>query len=114
VVPDALLRRYFVRDPLGGVRVDTTLRRHVVFARHNLLSDPPFTRIDLVVCRNLLIYLQSQAQIKALSQLHFALKPHGVLLLGASETVGRCRRRPSPPWIARTSCSASSLWRWHV
>ena len=87
-VPEALLRRYFLRDPQGGVRVDTTLRRHVVFARHNLLSDPPFTRIDLAVCRNLLIYLKPQAQIKALSQLHFALKPHGVLLLGASETVG--------------------------
>lgn len=52
------------------------------------LSDPPFTRIDLVVCRNLLIYLKPQAQVKALSQLHFSLKPHGLLLLGASETVG--------------------------
>jgi len=87
-VPEPLLRRYFQRDPQGGTRVDTTLRRHVVFARHNLLSDPPFTRIDLAVCRNLLIYLKPAAQIKALSQLHFALKPQGVLLLGASETVG--------------------------
>ncbi len=87
-VPEALLRRYFLRDPERRVRVDTTLRRHVVFARHNLLSDPPFTRIDLAVCRNLLIYLKPKAQIKALSQLHFALKPQGVLLLGASETVG--------------------------
>jgi diguanylate cyclase (GGDEF)-like protein/PAS domain S-box-containing protein len=86
-VPDALLRRYFQREP-SGTRVDATLRRHVVFARHNLLSDPPFTRIDLVVCRNLLIYLKPQAQVKALSQLHFSLKPHGLLLLGASETVG--------------------------
>ncbi|NUN61159.1 MAG: PAS domain-containing protein, partial [Burkholderiaceae bacterium] len=93
----SLLRRYFVRDPLGGVRVDTTLRRHVVFARHNLLNDPPFTRIDLVVCRNLLIYLQPQAQIKALSQLHFALKPHGVLLLGASETVGALQAQAFAP-----------------
>jgi len=87
-VPEALQRRYFQRDPQGGVRVDATLRRHVVFARHNLLSDPPFTRIDLAVCRNLLIYLKPSAQIKALSQLHFALKPQGVLLLGASETAG--------------------------
>ena len=87
-VPEALLRRYFLREPDGGARVDPTLRRHVVFARHNLLSDPPFTRIDLAVCRNLLIYLQPAAQIKALSQLHFALKPHGLLLLGASETAG--------------------------
>lgn len=87
-VPEALLRRYFQREPDGGARVDPTLRRHVVFARHNLLSDPPFTRVDLAVCRNLLIYLQPSAQIKALSQLHFALKPHGLLLLGASETAG--------------------------
>ncbi|MDY0107989.1 MAG: protein-glutamate O-methyltransferase CheR, partial [Giesbergeria sp.] len=87
-VPEALLRRYFLRDPEGHLRVDTTLRRHVVFARHNLLSDPPFTCIDLAVCRNLLIYLRPQSQIKALSHLHFALKPQGVLLLGASETVG--------------------------
>ncbi|WP_461161777.1 EAL domain-containing protein [Simplicispira piscis] len=87
-VPEGLLRRYFLRESEERVRVDATLRRHVVFARHNLLSDPPFTRIDLAVCRNLLIYLKPVAQIKALSQLHFALKPHGVLLLGASETVG--------------------------
>ena len=87
-VPEGLLRRYFLRESEEGVRVDSNLRRHVVFARHNLLSDPPFTRIDLAVCRNLLIYLKPVAQIKALSQLHFALKPHGVLLLGASETVG--------------------------
>jgi len=113
-VPEALLRRYFLRDPEGRVRVDTTLRRHVVFARHNLLSDPPFTRIDLAVCRNLLIYLKPKAQIKALSQLHFALKPQGVLLLGASETVGALDARPSRPWIARTSCFASRQLRWRA
>ncbi|MBK6293110.1 MAG: EAL domain-containing protein [Rhodoferax sp.] len=96
-VPEALLRRYFQRDPQGGARVDATLRRHVVFARHNLLSDPPFTRIDLAVCRNLLIYLKPAAQLKALSQLHFSLKPHGLLLLGASETVGEFEARAFSP-----------------
>ncbi|MGL4809379.1 MAG: CheR family methyltransferase, partial [Giesbergeria sp.] len=86
-VPEALQGRYFVREGQGAMRVDGSLRRHVVFARHNLLSDPPFTRIDLAVCRNLLIYLQPEAQVKALSQLHFALRPHGILMLGASETI---------------------------
>jgi two-component system CheB/CheR fusion protein len=96
-VPEALQRRYFQRDVDGNVRVDATLRRHVVFARHNLLTDPPFTRVDLAVCRNLLIYLKPSAQFKALSHLHFSLKPHGVLLLGASETVGEFESRAFSP-----------------
>ncbi len=86
-VPEALQRRYFQAVP-EGARADATLRRHLVFARHNILSDPPFTSIDLVLCRNLLIYLKPDAQFRALSQLHFALKPQGLLLLGASENVG--------------------------
>ncbi|MFA7291317.1 MAG: EAL domain-containing protein [Rhodocyclaceae bacterium] len=86
-VPESLRRRYLQRDEQGW-RVDSSLRRHVIFARHNLLADPPFTRIDLAVCRNLLIYLKPAAQLKVLSQLHFSLKPQGLLLLGASETVG--------------------------
>ncbi|MCB1980224.1 MAG: EAL domain-containing protein [Burkholderiaceae bacterium] len=87
-VPEALRRRYLQADPAGGMRADPTLRRHLVFARHNLLSDPPFTCIDLALCRNLLIYLKPEMQFKALSRLHFALKPQGLLLLGASENVG--------------------------
>lgn len=86
-VPDTLRRRYFEVVP-DGMRTDATLRRHLVFARHNLISDPPFTCIDLVLCRNLLIYLKPQAQLKVLAQLHFALNPQGLLLLGASENVG--------------------------
>ncbi|MBW7902809.1 MAG: EAL domain-containing protein [Rhodocyclaceae bacterium] len=91
-IPEPLLRRFFQRDGARW-RVDGTLRRHVVFARHNLLADPPFTRIDLAACRNLLIYLKPAAQLKALGQLHFALKPQGLLLLGASETVGEYEGR---------------------
>ncbi len=86
-IPEPLLHRFFQREE-GGWRVDGTLRRHVVFARHNLLCDPPFTRLDLAACRNLLIYLEPSAQTRALAQLHFALKPQGLLLLGSSETVG--------------------------
>lgn len=86
-IPDALRRRFFQREHEGW-RVDGSLRRHIVFARHNLISDPPFTRIDLALCRNLLIYLKPDAQRKVLAQLHFALNPQGLLLLGSSETVG--------------------------
>ena len=86
-VPEALRRRFFQREDEGW-RPDSSLRRHIVFARHNLLTDPPFTRIDLALCRNLLIYLKPEAQLKALAQLHFALSPQGLLLLGLSETVG--------------------------
>ena len=91
-IPEPLLRRFFQRDEKGW-RVDGGLRRHVVFARHNLLTDPPFTRIDLASCRNLLIYLQPQAQLNVLAHLHFALKPQGLLLLGASETAGEYESR---------------------
>ncbi len=87
-VPEPLLRRYFQREPDTSVRADATLRRHIVFARHNLLADPPFTRIDLAVCRNVLIYLRSPEQLQLMGSLHFALKPQGMLLLGSSETVG--------------------------
>lgn len=87
-VPEDLQRRFLQADSAGSLRADTSLRRHLVFARHNLLSDPPFTNIDLALCRNLLIYLKPEAQFRALSQLHFALKQQGLLLLGASENVG--------------------------
>jgi two-component system CheB/CheR fusion protein len=60
----------------------------IVFAQHNVISDAPFTRVDLITCRNLLIYLQPPAQQRVLSVFHFALSPGGVLLLGPSETLG--------------------------
>ncbi len=69
-------------------RVRAELRKMLIFSPHNLIKDPPFTRMDLVSCRNLLIYFQSVAQTKALSAFHFALKLRGVLLLGPSEGPG--------------------------
>ncbi|MGZ6142416.1 MAG: PAS domain S-box protein, partial [Myxococcales bacterium] len=69
-------------------RVAKDLRQLIVFARHNLLTDAPFTRLDLVSCRNLLIYFQPLAQKKALSLFHFGMKTGGTLLLGPSETPG--------------------------
>ncbi len=79
--------RYFVQEK-GGWQVKPELRKMIVFAPHNIIKDAPFTRIDLVTCRNLLIYLQPIAQKKALSLFHFALKTGGHLFLGPSETCG--------------------------
>jgi len=81
------LRRFFVEDN-GGYRVAKFLREMVLFARQNLLSDPPFSQMDLVTCRNLLIYLEQDLQRKMLPTLHYALKPGGFLFLGESESLG--------------------------
>ncbi|MFP4541840.1 MAG: chemotaxis protein CheB, partial [Opitutales bacterium] len=86
-VPDHLRDKYFVKDG-ESYRVTTELRQVVVFSEHNLTGDPPFTKIDLVSCRNLLIYLQSAAQRKAIALFHFALNVNGVLMLGPSESLG--------------------------
>src|SRR3569623_915907 len=81
------LARYFVR--MGDAyQVVPELRQMVVFAQHNVIKDAPFTRVDLVTCRNLLIYLQPAAQQKVLSLFRFALRRGGVLLLGPSATTG--------------------------
>ncbi len=68
-------------------RISKTIRDLCVFAPHNLLKDPPFSRIDLISCRNLLIYLNTVLQRKAIGTFHYALNPSGYLLLGKSETV---------------------------
>src|SRR2546425_8625605 len=81
------LRRFFVEEN-GGYRVAKFLREMVIFARQNLLSDPAFSRMDLVSCRNLLIYLEQDLQRKILPTLHYALKPGGFLFLGESESIG--------------------------
>ncbi len=80
------LRRFFVKET-GGYRVCKPLREMVVFAQHNLIADPPFSRMDLISCRNLLIYLEPSLQKKAIPTFHYALRPHGFLVLGASESV---------------------------
>jgi len=69
-----------------GYRIAKSVRDTVIFSVHNVLSDPPFTRMDLICCRNLLIYLDRQAQIQLLRSFHFALKPEGLLFLGSSES----------------------------
>ncbi len=82
------LRRHFVAEN-GGYRIRREVREIVVFAQHNLLSDPPFSQLDLVSCRNVLIYLKRDAQGEVLELFHYALVPGGYLLLGTSESVDR-------------------------
>ena len=87
-LPAGLREKYFVEAAAGHVRVTPQLRKLVVFSPHNVLRDPPFTRIDLVSCRNLLIYFQPMAQTKAIGAFYFSLRPKGVLFLGPSESLG--------------------------
>jgi two-component system CheB/CheR fusion protein len=85
-IPTHLLERHFDKVD-GSYRVRDELRSMVVFASHNLLQDPPFSQIDLVSCRNLLIYLDPEAQKRAVALMHFALREGGYLLLGNAESV---------------------------
>ena len=84
-VPPSRLRQFFLKED-QHYRVRKEVREKVLFARHNLLSDPPFSQIDLIVCRNLLIYLDREVQRDILQMFHFALRPGGYLFLGSSES----------------------------
>jgi two-component system CheB/CheR fusion protein len=82
------LTRYFTRDANNLYQVNKRLREMVVFAPQNLISDPPFSKLDLVSCRNVLIYIQLELQKKIITLFHFALRDGGYLILGNSESVG--------------------------
>ncbi|MGC7839728.1 CheR family methyltransferase [Pseudomonas wayambapalatensis] len=84
-VSAARLRQFFIKED-QHLRVRKEIREKVLFARHNLLSDPPFSQLDLIVCRNLLIYLDREVQRDILRLFHFALRPGGHLFLGSSES----------------------------
>ncbi len=81
------LNRFFDRKT-GFFKINKQLRDMVVFSLHNLIKDPPFSRLDLVSCRNLMIYLDNTLQRKILPLFHYTLKPNGILLLGTSESIG--------------------------
>jgi two-component system CheB/CheR fusion protein len=81
------LRRYFVQDE-RGYRVSKEIRESVVFAPQNIAMDPPFTKLDLLSCRNLLIYLSADLQKRIVPLFHYSLLPGGVLFLGSAETIG--------------------------
>ena len=86
-VGEERLKTFFTRSD-GRWQVAKSLREMVVFAHHSLIKDPPFSRLDLLVCRNFLIYLNPDMQKRLIALFHQVLKPQGVLFLGASETVG--------------------------
>lgn len=85
-MPRPYLERYFVQKR-GQYAVNQELRKMVIFAPHNLTKDPPFTKLDLITCRNVLIYLNPPTQRKVLTLFHFGLRTGGVLFLGPSESV---------------------------
>jgi two-component system CheB/CheR fusion protein len=87
--------RFFVADG-SHFRIRKSLRERVIFSEHNLLEDPPFPKIDLASCRNVLIYLNREMQQHVISVLHYALRPEGVLFLGASESTAVAGDRFAP------------------
>jgi len=86
VTPERL-RRFFIKED-GGYRVKKEIREMVVFAVQNVVKDPPFTKLDLLSCRNLMIYLEPELQNRLIPAFHYALKPGGVLFLSPSEGIG--------------------------
>ncbi|MBW8683092.1 PAS domain S-box protein [Chitinophaga rhizophila] len=85
-IPPDLLGRHFISEK-DGYRVRSELREMILFASHNFLKDPPFSHIDLISCRNVLIYLNRSTQERVVQSFHFALNPGGFLLLGTAESV---------------------------
>ena len=90
-VSEERLKRFFVEvnhDSGSAYRICKEIREMVVFAPHNLIMDPPFTKLDILTCRNLLIYLETELQKKLLPLFHYSLKPGGILMQGSAESVG--------------------------
>lgn len=81
------LRRFFTKVE-GGFRISKSIRDMCIFAQHNVLNDPPFSQMDLISCRNLLIYLEPVLQSRVISLFHYATRPRGYLVLGTSEGIG--------------------------
>ena len=81
------LSRFFIQEE-DGYRVSKSIREMVIFAPQNIIMDPPFTKLDIITCRNLLIYLDQPLQNKLIPLFHYALDSHGILMLGNAETIG--------------------------
>lgn len=86
-VDDQTRTKYF-EDVGNGFRIKRHIRESIVFAEHNLIENPPFLNLDCITCRNVLIYFQQKSQARVFAQFHQSLRPHGLLLLGKSESVG--------------------------
>ena len=94
-LPAERLARFFSERP-DGYLVDKRIRDMVLFAQHDVILDPPFTRLDMLSCRNLMIYFGNALQRRLVPLFHYSLRPGGALLLGSSETVGRAQSLFSP------------------
>ncbi len=94
ITPDRI-RRFFIKNETG-FRIKKEIREMVVFAVQNVIKDPPFTKMDIISCRNLLIYLEPELQNLVISAFHYALRPGGVLFLGPSESIGNLSDSFSP------------------
>ncbi len=94
-VPPRLVERYFVAEA-GGYRVTKSLRELCIFAVQDVIADPPFSRLDLISCRNLLIYLAPQLQNRVIQLFHYALREDGFLFLGSAENLGSHGRLFAP------------------
>ena len=83
------LARFFTAEPDGSAyRIQKSVRDLLVFSEHDVIKDPPFSRLDLIICRNLLIYMGADLQKKLMTLFHYSLQPRGILFLGTSETIG--------------------------
>ena len=122
VLPDRL-RRFFVKTE-AGYRVKKEIREMVVFAVQNVIKDPPFTKLDLLACRNLMIYLEPELQDRVIATFHYSLRPGGVLLLSPSESLGHSAELFKPisrkwklfevipsPASARIVAASAQPWR---
>jgi two-component system, chemotaxis family, CheB/CheR fusion protein len=103
-ISEERLRRFFLREG-DHYRVKRDLREVVLFASHSVLKDPPFSHLDFISCRNLLIYLDRELQQQACSTFHYALKPNGYLFLGSSESAD------SPPNLFRTIDKGARIYQ---
>jgi len=88
-VSEERLKRFFTKEG-RGYRVRKEVRERIIFAPQNLIMEPPFTKLDILSCRNLLIYLTSEVQKKLMPLFHYSLTPGGILFLGSAETIGDC------------------------
>jgi two-component system CheB/CheR fusion protein len=86
-VSQTRLNRFFIKAE-DGYRINTEIRETIVFAQHNIIMHPPFTKIDFLTCRNLLIYMDSELQRKLIGLFYYSLNPDGIMLLGSSESLG--------------------------
>ena len=85
------INRFFTAEA-DGYRINTAIREMVVFAPQNVIKDPPFTKLDLLTCRNMLIYMEPELQNKLISLFNYSLKPGGIMLLGTSESLGNFKK----------------------